>query len=156
MLATVYFFYTFPLTWVSFFSLASHFPPCYWQVPFNSIVQGWVSTENLRNIFPDIEEWQEDSLLLNNIFSGFIPALVWTVFFAICPPCKSYESSTRLRRTHSILTFQKCSKSSLILAAMLPVQLLQVIQTLSTLNGVSRWNFLTEMTCTTLSQKTPP
>jgi hypothetical protein len=41
-----------------------------------------VSPENLINIFPDIEAWQEKSVFLANIFSGFIPALVWTGFFA--------------------------------------------------------------------------
>ena len=64
LLGAIYFFYTIPLT----------------------LAQQLVSPESLSKIFPEIEELQERSLLLSNIFSGLIPALVWTAFFAVCPP----------------------------------------------------------------------
>jgi hypothetical protein len=63
-LAAIYFFYTIPLT----------------------LAQQLVSPEHLSKIFPEIKELQENSMLLSNIFSGLIPALVWTAFFAACPP----------------------------------------------------------------------
>lgn len=47
-----------------------------------SAAQELVSAENLSRIFPDIERLQESSVFLSNLFSGFIPALVWTAFFA--------------------------------------------------------------------------
>jgi hypothetical protein len=47
-----------------------------------SYAQSLVSPERLSTIIPDIAEWQEQSIFLANIFSGFIPALVWTGFFA--------------------------------------------------------------------------
>eukprot|EP00934_Nitzschia_sp_Nitz4_P000795 Nitzschia sp. Nitz4//scaffold32_size149145//19447//26119//NITZ4_002866-RA/size149145-augustus-gene-0.25-mRNA-1//1//CDS//3329548030//795//frame0 len=63
-LVCIYFFYTIPLT----------------------AAQELVSPESLSKIFPDIERLQQSSDFLANIFSGFIPALVWTSFFAACPP----------------------------------------------------------------------
>jgi hypothetical protein len=47
-----------------------------------SAAQNLVTPESLSQIIPDINEWQEQSVFLANIFSGFIPALVWTAFFA--------------------------------------------------------------------------
>jgi hypothetical protein len=44
--------------------------------------QALIEPENLKNIFPAIEQWQENSAFIANIFSGLIPALVWTAFFA--------------------------------------------------------------------------
>lgn len=64
VLAAIYFFYTIPLT----------------------LAQQLVAPENLSKIMPDIDRLQENSVFLSNIFSGLIPALVWTAFFAACPP----------------------------------------------------------------------
>jgi len=63
MLVSVYCFYTLPLT----------------------LAQQLISPQSLSKVFPEIKELQAQSDLLENIFSGLIPALVWTLFFAICP-----------------------------------------------------------------------
>jgi hypothetical protein len=44
--------------------------------------QALIEPENLKRIFPDIEQWQETNAFVANIFSGLIPALVWSSFFA--------------------------------------------------------------------------
>lgn len=62
-LGSIYFFYTFPLT----------------------RAQQAVSPETLGKVIPDLDVWLENSFL-RYMFLGFIPALVWTAFFAICPP----------------------------------------------------------------------
>eukprot|EP00529_Nitzschia_sp_RCC80_P002476 CAMPEP_0113497048 /NCGR_PEP_ID=MMETSP0014_2-20120614/30432_1 /TAXON_ID=2857 /ORGANISM="Nitzschia sp." /LENGTH=1750 /DNA_ID=CAMNT_0000390981 /DNA_START=222 /DNA_END=5474 /DNA_ORIENTATION=+ /assembly_acc=CAM_ASM_000159 len=63
LLVTIYFFYTFPLT----------------------RAQQLVSPESLARVIPYLDRWLENPLL-DYMFSGFIPALVWVAFFAICPP----------------------------------------------------------------------
>jgi hypothetical protein len=64
LLATIYFFYTIPLT----------------------LAHSVVTPEKLSNAFPEIFKEQKNSVLLSNIFSGLLSALVWTAFFAACPP----------------------------------------------------------------------
>ena len=80
-LVTIYIFYTIPLV----------------------AAQALVSPERLSYIFPDIEKWQENSIFLANIFSGFIPALVWTGFFAICPPMFKIISNFGSNATSSVI-----------------------------------------------------
>jgi hypothetical protein len=63
ILAVIYIFYTIPLT----------------------EVQQLLSPDQLGTILPDLDVWPENSLL-KYIFSGSIPAMVWTLFYAVCPP----------------------------------------------------------------------
>lgn len=48
-------------------------------------VQQLLSPEYLTIILPDLDVWLKNNFL-KYIFSGFIPALVWTAFYAVCPP----------------------------------------------------------------------
>ena len=48
-------------------------------------VQNLLSPESLQGILPDLDTWLQNDFA-KYIFSGFIPALVWTGFYAICPP----------------------------------------------------------------------
>jgi hypothetical protein len=63
ILAVIYIFYIIPLT----------------------EVQQLLSPDQLGRMLPDLNVWLENSLL-KYIFSGFIPAMVWTLFYAVCPP----------------------------------------------------------------------
>ena len=89
-LVSIYFFYTIPLVWVKgvldfllifarlnrlFLTTLSTLPDC-------RAAQALVQPENLANIIPDILTWQENSEFVANIFSGLVPALVWSGFFA--------------------------------------------------------------------------
>jgi len=48
-------------------------------------VQQLLSPEHPNFILPDLDVWLQNDFL-KYIFSGFIPALVWTAFYAVCPP----------------------------------------------------------------------
>ena len=63
LLALIYFFYTIPLT----------------------NAQQLLSPETLGRVITDLDVWLRNSFL-KYVFTGLIPALVWTAFFAICPP----------------------------------------------------------------------
>jgi hypothetical protein len=63
LLGMIYFFYTIPLTQA----------------------QQLLSPQTLGRVIEDLDVWLENSFL-KYIFTGLIPALVWTAFFAICPP----------------------------------------------------------------------
>jgi len=63
ILGSIYIFYILPLT----------------------AVQEWLSPEILQGILPNLDNWLQNEFA-KYIFSGFIPALVWTGFYAVCPP----------------------------------------------------------------------
>ncbi|KAG7368157.1 protein of unknown function DUF221-domain containing protein [Nitzschia inconspicua] len=63
MLGIIYFFYTIPLT----------------------RAQQLLSPETLGRVIEDLDIWLKNNFL-KYVFTGLIPALVWTAFFAICPP----------------------------------------------------------------------
>lgn len=63
MLGAIYFFYTIPLT----------------------NAQQLLSPATLGRVIDDLDVWLQNSFL-QYVFTGLIPALVWTAFFAICPP----------------------------------------------------------------------
>jgi hypothetical protein len=63
MLACIFVFYTIPLTFAG----------------------ALVAPEKLENLFPGIEEAANDNILLNNILSGILPAIFYSIFFALCP-----------------------------------------------------------------------
>lgn len=48
-------------------------------------VQELLSPESLQGILPNLDTWLQNDFA-KYIFSGFIPALVWTGFYALCPP----------------------------------------------------------------------
>ena len=48
-------------------------------------VQELLSPQSLQEILPDLDSWLQNGFM-KYVFSGFIPALVWTGFYAICPP----------------------------------------------------------------------
>jgi len=48
-------------------------------------VQKLLSPDTLQGILPDLDTWLQNEFT-RYIFSGLIPALVWTGFYAICPP----------------------------------------------------------------------
>lgn len=63
LLASIFIFYTLPLTFASAF----------------------VAPEKLNNIIPGIEEAAKKNVLLSNLLSGIMPALFYSLFFALCP-----------------------------------------------------------------------
>ena len=63
MLIVIYIFYTLPLT----------------------LASALVAPEKLNNIIPGIEEMAKENLLLNNLLSGILPAVFYSIFFALCP-----------------------------------------------------------------------
>jgi Calcium-dependent channel, 7TM region, putative phosphate len=63
LLGSIYVFYTIPLT----------------------LAVSLIDPSNLDQLFPGYADWVHDHLLFRNIFSGILPALIWTTFFALCP-----------------------------------------------------------------------
>ncbi len=63
MLAVIYIFYTLPLTFAS----------------------ALIAPEKLENLIPGIREAAKENLLLNNLLSGILPAVFYSIFFALCP-----------------------------------------------------------------------
>lgn len=63
MLSCIFVFYTLPLT----------------------IASALIAPEKLNNIIPGIQEAAKNSLILNNLLSGILPAFFYSVFFALCP-----------------------------------------------------------------------
>ena len=64
LLATIYVFYTIPLTAVS----------------------RLVDAEQLDQLFPELAKWSQDlGLEVAQYASGFLTALIWSTFFALCP-----------------------------------------------------------------------
>ena len=79
-LACIYFFYTIPLV----------------------AAQALVHPQRLKRVLPDIEKWQESSVFIANIFSGLIPALIYTAFFAVCPALFKVISNFGSNATSSV------------------------------------------------------
>ena len=64
LLATIYIFYTVPLTFAA----------------------RLVDPGSLEELAPRMAEWSEShDLKIIELFSGMISALIWSVFFALCP-----------------------------------------------------------------------
>lgn len=63
LLATIYVFYTVPLT----------------------AAAGLASPDNLTEIFPRLGDLVDNNVFFNKILSGIVPALLFTLFFALCP-----------------------------------------------------------------------
>jgi len=63
LLGSIYVFYTIPLTFAT----------------------SLIDASKLNELIPGYEEWVQKSVIINNIFSGILPALIWTTFFALCP-----------------------------------------------------------------------
>jgi hypothetical protein len=63
LLACIYFGYTIPLTFAA----------------------SLVDPSKLDELIPGYEAWVSRNVWSENIFSGILPALIWTLFFAMCP-----------------------------------------------------------------------
>ena len=63
LLACIYFGYTIPLTFAA----------------------SLVDPSKLDELIPGYEAWVNQNVWSENIFSGILPALIWTIFFALCP-----------------------------------------------------------------------
>lgn len=63
MLAVIFVFYTLPLTFAS----------------------ALVAPDKLNQLFPGIKDAAEQNILLNNLLSGILPAVFYSIFFALCP-----------------------------------------------------------------------
>jgi hypothetical protein len=50
-----------------------------------ALVQQLLSPASLVGILPQLDTWLQNDLA-EIIFSGWIPALIWTIFYSICPP----------------------------------------------------------------------
>lgn len=50
-----------------------------------ALVQQLLSPASLVGILPQLDTWLQNDLA-EVIFSGWIPALIWTIFYSICPP----------------------------------------------------------------------
>jgi hypothetical protein len=87
LLGTIYFFYTIPLTQV----------------------QRVLSPQSLGKVFEDLDVWLQNSFL-KYIFTGLIPALVWTAFFAICPPMFKMIANFGSNATSSALAEESALK----------------------------------------------
>ena len=64
--------------------------------------QALVHPQRLKRVLPDIEKWQESSVFIANIFSGLIPALIYTAFFAVCPALFKVISNFGSNATSSV------------------------------------------------------